>query len=58
MGQVHPVALEDGFHLQLEQVRVGEDVAAATEHARLRIVLDGGGKQLAKASCLVGHDGH
>src|SRR6516225_5534967 len=39
VGEVNPVSLPDVLHLQLEQVRIREDVAAATEGTRLGIVL-------------------
>lgn len=38
--QVHPPALGDVFHLQVEQLLGGEDIAAAAEHAGGRVFLD------------------
>ncbi len=43
--QVHPIALEDVFHLEFEQIGVGENVAAATEYTVLLVVLNGGVQQ-------------
>ena len=56
MGQIDPVALEDIFHLQIEQFRVGEDVAAAAENAGFRIVHDRGFNTVAQESHGAGHD--
>jgi len=33
VGQIHPVAFKDVFHLQLEQLRAGEHFAFAAEFA-------------------------
>ena len=42
VGQIDPVALEDVPHLQLEQLGIGEDVAADPIDASLRVVLQRG----------------
>ena len=42
VGKIDPVALEDVLHLQLEPLRVGEDVAPAAVEAVLLILDDGG----------------
>src|SRR4051812_39560002 len=42
MGEINPVALEDVPHLQLEQRRIREDIAANPVEAGLRIVLQCG----------------
>jgi hypothetical protein len=40
LGQVDPVALPDVLHLQLEELGVGEHVAAGAEDALFRLVLN------------------
>src|SRR3954451_14772641 len=42
MGEIDPVAFEDVLHLQLEPLRVGENVAPGTVEAVLLILDDGG----------------
>lgn len=44
VGEVHPVALEDVFHLELEQILVGEDRPVGADDAFFRDVLDGIGQ--------------
>ena len=56
--QVHPIALEDVFHLELKQIGVGEDVAAATEYTALLVVLNGGVQQFIQLRGFVDNGGH
>jgi hypothetical protein len=57
--QVHPIALEDVFHLEFEQITVGEDVAAATEYTALFVILNSGMQQFIQLLGFVEHlDAH
>lgn len=58
VAQVHPVALEDVLHLQLEQLGVGEDVAAAAVQAGLLVIHQGGGQQLLESFGAFDDGGH
>jgi hypothetical protein len=54
--QVHPVALEDVLHLQLEDLLVGEDLPLGPDEAVLAVVHDGVGEDLANVGQVLGHD--
>jgi hypothetical protein len=58
MREIDPIALEDVLHLEIEQIGVREDIAAATEYTVLPVVLDGGMKQFIQLRGFVDNDGH
>ena len=56
VGQVHPVALEDVLHLQLEDLLVGEDLPLGPDEPVLAVVHHGVGEDLADVGQVLGHD--
>jgi hypothetical protein len=58
MREINPIAFEDMLHLELEQIGVREDIAAATEYAVFPVILNGGVQQFIQLPGFVDNCGH